>query len=63
LKENKIIITTVKKHVKIHEKAGSAAQVVQHLPSKCEALSSNPSNKNFLKIKKLGGVAHTCHLS
>jgi hypothetical protein len=30
-------------------RAGGVAQVLELLPSKCEALSSNPQNKNFLK--------------
>jgi hypothetical protein len=34
--------------------AGDVAQVVEHLPSKCKALSSNPSTAkkvSFLRIK------------
>jgi hypothetical protein len=29
----------------MNREAGRVAQVVEHLPSKCEALSSNPSKK------------------
>jgi hypothetical protein len=32
--------------------AGGVAQVVEHLPSKCEALSSNPSIKNSKWVEK-----------
>jgi hypothetical protein len=32
--------------------AGRAAEVVQYLPSKCEALSSNPNTKNKKNKKK-----------
>jgi hypothetical protein len=51
------------------------AQVVEHLPTKCEALSSNPSIatkinkqkriiiKNKLKVGKAGPVAHACNLT
>jgi hypothetical protein len=37
--------------------AGRVAQGVKHLPSKCEALSSNPStaqNKQTKKLNRLG---------
>jgi hypothetical protein len=30
-------------HKKFSEQAGGMAQVVKHLPSKCDALNSNPS--------------------
>jgi hypothetical protein len=33
-------------------RAGRVAQVVEHLPSKCEALSSNSSNKKNKKEKR-----------
>jgi hypothetical protein len=36
---------------KTHKRAGGVAQVVDHLPSKCEALSSNPSTE-FKKKKR-----------
>jgi hypothetical protein len=35
----------------IQKKAGRVDQVVEHLPSKCEALSSNP-NTTIKKTKK-----------
>jgi hypothetical protein len=34
------------------KRAGGEAQVVEFLPSKCEALSSNPTTANKKKIKK-----------
>jgi hypothetical protein len=33
-------------------RAGEVSQVVEHLPSKCEALSSNPSTAKKKKKKK-----------
>jgi hypothetical protein len=40
------------------KRAGGVAQVVEHLPSKCKALSSNPktkkSKRNKRKIKRTG---------
>jgi hypothetical protein len=50
--------------------AGSVAQAVMHLPSKCESLSSNPrtaKKKHEIAIKKLlldnHGVDHTSKLN
>jgi hypothetical protein len=38
------------------------AQVVEYLPSKCEALSSNPSTENKIKQKlfKISRTFHQC---
>jgi hypothetical protein len=56
--------------IQMLEGAGKVAQVVQHLPSKCEALSSNPSaakEKNQDKYQDViscpAPVAYTCNPS
>jgi hypothetical protein len=61
---SKIVCETLSQKIPTQKRAGGAAQVVEHLTSKCEALSSNPSTaaKKFLKInshilhKKLNNV-------
>jgi hypothetical protein len=43
----------------LDKRAGGADQAVEHLPSKCETLSSNPSiakKKNKRKRKEVGQV-------
>jgi hypothetical protein len=41
--------------------AGGVIQVVEHLPSKCEALSSNPSTKKKRKERKKDpGASDSC---
>jgi hypothetical protein len=42
------------KHTKSKSRAGGAAQVVQHLPSKDEALNSTPSTAKRKKLNKSG---------
>jgi hypothetical protein len=47
------------------KRAGGVAQAAEHLPSKFEALNSNPNttNKNILKKKKMWGSSRTCGLA
>jgi hypothetical protein len=40
---SKILANRIQQHIKNIHKAGRVAQVVECLPSKCEAVSSNPS--------------------
>jgi hypothetical protein len=51
-----ILFLIIKLHVYCtkldRERAGGVAQVVEHLPRKCEALSSNPSPAKKKKKKK-----------
>jgi hypothetical protein len=40
-----IVCKTLSRKTTIHKSTGRVAQVVKHLPSKCEALNSNPSTE------------------
>jgi hypothetical protein len=49
----KIVLKTLSRNYPTQKMASRVAQVIQHLPSKCEALSLNP---NTTKKKKKGKI-------
>jgi hypothetical protein len=47
-----IVLETISQKYPTQNRAGGVTQVVEHLPHKCEALSSNPSTAKKEKKKR-----------